>query len=354
MKFWHNIWRNFALSVTVFSFVTNPASAQQEWPSYWDVIEEGVPIPSHELKALLTGVSGVFEIGGYAVGVGYAFNCREHDPIIVFFDNGMNNREQVDCVFDGSRFCFGSDTEGECMDVRTVPNWGGLFLTFEHDAEALSADDIEFLQDTPAIRLGMLPIKADSLLEAKGLIDFGPVAFTLPPEPGFVLRQGSGFPLGLAFGEEAYGGFRVNTEIVGWPEYFTLPVAARTPQNADSELAQAQLVGWESAYRNRDLGGFMGSTYELARYESALLELPNGHCVRIREDIRVIKSEEAWEIKPSRTVYFRQACITPNGGAFLLITTALNDPENEDIVTVFEVTSLAILDSLRLGYVTGQ
>jgi len=291
VEFWDRTRGGCAVFFIACGLFAGVAVAQEQPPSHWDVLEAGVPIPSQELKARLANVSGVFDIGGYAGGAGYAFSCREDDPVIVFFDNGISGQEQGDCLVDGSRLCFGVDTDGECMELRTMLGWQGIFLTFERDSGALSADDIAFLKETPAVWLGTLPIRADALLDAKGLIDFGPVAFTLPSEADFVLRQGSGFPLSLAFGDESYGGFRVNTEIVGWPDYYTLPVEARTPGNTERELADAQLAGWEDGYRNRDLGGYLGSAYELRRYEAEKVDSDNGPCIRIREDIGVVQTE---------------------------------------------------------------
>lgn len=210
------------------------------------------------------------------------------------------------------------------------------------------------MKETPAVRLGTLPITADALRDPKELIDFGPVALTLPSETDFVVLQGSGFPLGLAFGDESYGGFRVNIEIVGWPDHYTLPVEARTPGNTERELAAAQLSGWEDDYRNRDLGGYSGSAYEIRRYDAEQLDSVNGPCIRIREDIGVVQAEEGWQISPALTAYFRQACITPTGGAFLIVTTAIDDPETDEAIVSFEAISLAILDSMRLGYAPAQ
>ncbi len=349
-------WIRFGCAVLLIAFGLFPgtAGAQEQPPSHWDVLKEGVPIPSEKLRADLADVAGVFDVGGHAAGMGYVFICREDDPIIWFFDNGSVRQEQGNCIVEGSRLCFGADTEGQCMELRTMPGWHGIFLTFERDADALSADDIAFMKQAPAIRLGTLPIKADALLDASGLIDFGPVAFNLPSDADFVLRQGSGLPLGLAFGDKSHGGFRVNTEIVGWPNYYALPVKARSPGNGERDLANAQLEGWEKGYRNRDLGGYFGSTYKLLRYGAEKVEIDNGPCIRIREDIGVVQAKEGWKISPALTAYFRQACITPSGGVFLLVTTAINDPETDEAVAEFEATSLAILNSLRLGYARSE
>ena len=235
-----------------------------------------------------------------------------------------------------------------------MPGWEGLFLTFHYPTDEIPQDEADLLKATPAIRLGTMPVRPEALLNAEGLIDFGPVAFTLPKGAGLVLRQGSGFPLGLQFGETAYAGFRVNTEIIGWPDANSLPTAARVPDASDYKAARSQVARWEADYRARDLGGVMGSGYKLTRYEATPLELPGGPCIRIREDIGVVQSDEGWRVSPSLTAYLRQACITPTGGAFLVVTAAVNEPANDDAVAAFEASSRAILDSLRLGFAPAE
>lgn len=102
-------------------FVAGVAAEQSQPPSTWDVLENGVPIPTQDLKAHFAAASGVFDIGRYAAGTGFAFNCREDDPVIWFFDGGIGRREEVDCYVDGSRLCFGDGADAECMELWTLP-----------------------------------------------------------------------------------------------------------------------------------------------------------------------------------------------------------------------------------------
>ena len=326
------------------------AHAQGDWPTHWSLMDEGLAAAPGQVEALLSGRMGVFDIGGAATGAGYVFTCGPGETVAVFFDNGFSAREQGGCVIEGSRICFGSDPDGDCFEVRFIPSDPTPYLTFAFDQNELEVEDIEFFGEIPAIRLGLLPASPDVLLDAKGLMDFGPVAFTLPESRGYGIRQGSGFPLGLTFGASDYGGFRVQTEILGWPDVYSLPEPGRLSDGIDYETAKARLAAWEDGYRARDLGGLMGSTYEMVFYDARPLDLPQGPCVRIREDIGVVQAEGGIRINPSLTSYVRQACIDLEDGAFIVITTALNDPKGETGGRDFETASEEILDTIRLGY----
>ena len=322
------------------------AVAQQGWPTLGDLIDHGQDFTSAALGDLVDGKTIMLSLPPF----GTIVSCEGEASPVINYDSGFSDTDTDSCEIVDSSICIGASDRKECFFVRKLPANNRLFFGFEME-DAAGEDEIDDMREMDAFVLAILPMDIRLLQNPVGEIDFGPVAFTLPEEAGFVLRDGNGFPLGLAFGELSYGGFRVNTEILGWPELLALPVN-RSPEPGELDLAKAHLGNWEYGYRTRDLGGYAGSTYRLDHYEATRLELPGGHCVRIREDIGVEQSAEGFQIKPDQTAYFRQACIVPSAGSFFLVTTALNDPQDPDAIAGFEALSRTILDSLRLGFAT--
>lgn len=341
-----------SVCAAIFACLAGPATAQGDWPTYGELFNLGQKLSDSELTSLFEGRSGIvsFSLGGATFGM--IFSCEGEDSPIFEFDSGYGSLRTRSCEIGDSSICVGSSGDRqECYAIRRLDPDGPLYFGFLPDAsEQEEEEEIAEYLSLSADILGFLPFDPRRLEHLTGEIDLGPVAFSIPDEFDFTFRQATAFPLGLAVGEMAFGGFRVNTEIVGWPDALSAPVEGRTPEPGDHDLARAHIAAWETSYRDRDLGGVMESEYELRRYEATPLEMPGGPCIRIREDIGVIQAEDGFDIQPALTAYFRQICIAPAGGALFLVTTALNDPEGVNDIADFEAMSLSILDSLRLGF----
>ena len=332
------------------------ATAQDAWPTYGDLFDRGQKIQDAELSKLFEQWSGVVSFSLGAGNFGILFKCEGNDTPVFEFDSGYAGLGYTRCEIADSTICIGSpDEQEECFEVRRMNPSGPLFFALPQDyAEPLGEEELAEYLNRPADIFGFLPVDPRSLENPTGEIDLGPVAFTIPQAADFTFREAAAFPLGFAVGEASYGGFRVNFEIVGWPDSNSLPFGDRAPSPGDRDLARSQIEAWEASYRVRDLGGYMGGTYVLELYEATPLDLLGGPCIRIREEIAVKQGEGGFTIQPAVTTYFRQICVAPAGGVLFLVTTALNDPENEDAVAAFESLSISILDSLRLGFAIGD
>lgn len=347
--------RNHRTLAVLLACLSGPATAQGDWPTYGDLLDRGQKVPDDELSMLLGQRSGIISFSLGAANFGMLFKCEGNDSPVFQFDSALANLVYERCQIEDSTICFGSpDDREECYEVRRFSASGPLFLGFSPvGSEPLAEQELEEYLSQPAEILGLVPVDPLSLENPTGEIDLGPVAFSIPQAADFTFREAAAFPLGIAVGEASYGGFRVNLEIVGWPDTISLPFRDRTTSPDDRDLARSQIEAWEASYRVRDLGGYLGATYVLESYEATPLDLLGGPCIRIREEIVVEQGEDGFTIQPAATAYFRQICVAPSGGVLFLATTALNDPEDEETVAAFESLSTTILDSLRLGFASG-
>ena len=173
---------------------------------------------------------------------------------------------------------------------------------------------------------------------------------TLPAEDGFALHEGQGSPLGLVFREEP-SGFVVRTVVVGWPDPTAQRPAQRTVEPGDHDRAETELEEWVEDYRNAGHEkNFWGTGRHVQLYEATRLDFATGRCVRIRWHVSSSPEHAGTDREKLETAFLEQVCITPPGGAMLLVSTTIEGPLDAEDLAVYESKSREILDSIRLGF----
>jgi hypothetical protein len=346
------------ISLAVFcAFLSGAANANADWPSHGDLLERGMPLPTGELSRLLEGNTAVVVFTAGAAAFGRVFSCGGDASILFEFippaTSSAADPHKIFCEIVDSSICFGREGGDwrHCLAVRRVSDSEILFTgMLPSGPGGISDDEFTDLRESNAHVLGILPTDVRTFESPEGEIEFGPVAFSLPADPVFVLHAGAGLPLGLTFGEGRYGGIVVETRILGWPDAMAQNPAAQEPQPSDPDRAGTELAEWEERYRSRRLGNYMGDEQVASLYESTWLDFPAGPCVRIREHISIVPDTEESSPALPRSASLRQTCISPSSGAFLMVSADLKDPDNADELAAFEEVAGSILGSLRLGF----
>ncbi len=339
-----------------FACLAGTAHAQEDWPTVGDLLDDGIPLADGELVELLDGKTGIHVLQFTSALFGRIFMCEGlNSPSFGFTPPASSwpvDGGSEPCDIEGSSIC-SSDPDGRfCIVIRRLPGYGLLFAGIQPDSlgygDDLDEESNDDLRANYAQVLGIIPMDARRLENPTGEIDFGPVAISLPAEPSFTLREANGFPLSLKFGKGPIRGFRVNTQILGWPDQTSMRFDPRDPEPDDQEQIDALLAEWEEDYRNR------ASDDDRSVYETMHLDLPGGTCIRIREHFKTVEQTDGVEPGLPGTAYFQQVCVAPSVSAFVLVTADLRRPENPEEVTEFETVSREILDSLRLGFAANE
>lgn len=335
------------------SFLSPAAAvAQSGWPTEGDLETYGLAIPDDELATLLSENVAVI---GFAVGAssfGLIVSCSGGKLRMIQFDSPFSSTSEGTCRIADSTLCTraSGDDYDECFRFNRLPGVSMIFVApVIDDADEIPEEERADLLDRPATAVGIAPLDLDALYVASGDLDFGPFSITLPDGLSLYLNDAVGHPMSFVFGDKSgLADFGLIIEFTGWPDPLTAASAQAGVGDRQRELRT--LFKWEEGYRNRDLGGWMETTYRLDRYQADPVVVEHGSCLRISEIVAVDSNSQGWTIRPAESWYTRQICVSGPAGVMMLVSVSRHDPPDNLTPDAADAFAARILDSISLGW----